>query len=303
VLAQFDAALKAKDWKAIAALAVPEARDAVGRYYRSLADAGYVLVAATVRPGVPPEWADKPVLRSKEFVPPAVAWVDVVLDNPARYDRKEFLALGAAPGGRAYVISFLMPRGRAAAGSAIAKDGAFDYAALRAQVREAARAAWDAFRRRHPDRPPYVFALNSDDGAMTVVPAFNTEAALSERAATYGYASTAQVDAIRWAPGEWAFEGFGGEHFTVICDALAAAATGGRIKGGFAAHRKRVFAAAADALADLEASGAFGAGRARDGLTVFFTVSDADDAPKLQRGSARRANPRAVYDRFLTTGG
>ena len=301
LLAQLKAAMEAKDSKSVAALAVPEARDAVGKYYRSLMNAGYVVVSGKLRSKMPAGWDKAPILRSKQFVPPPVAAIDVLFDNPAHYERRESVELGRSTAGEGYVLSFLLPKARNTEGGLLTKDG-MDYGALREQVRDAARKAFNAFRKKHPKDPAYAFALSSDDDAMTLVPAFNTDRGLAKRAKRYGYTSEADVNTIRWSPGEWEFEGFGGEHFDAICDTLATVA-GERIKGGFSAHKKRVFAAAGDALTDLETAGAFGRGPQRAGLTVYFSITDSDDATRVQRASARRANPKAIYERFLKTGG
>lgn len=59
-----------------------------------------------------------------------------------------------------------------------------------------------------------------------------------------------------------------------------------------------MFEAAIGALEDLDAEGIFGRGVARNDLTVFVTITDSNDASRLERASAKRLNPPAVFERF-----
>src|SRR3954471_2821423 len=102
----------------------------------------------------------------------------------------------------------------------------------------------------------------------------------------YGYTSDADVNTIRWSPDEWEFAGFGSEHFDATCGALAAVAENA---SKAAAHRIRSACSPRRSMHwPLEAAGGFGRAPQRAGLTVYFSVTDSDDATKVQRASARR---------------
>ena len=56
-----------------------------------------------------------------------------------------------------------------------------DFSALRGEIMDAARRAFEALMRNHPNERFYAFALYSDDGAMTVAPAANSEEAFRRK--------------------------------------------------------------------------------------------------------------------------
>lgn len=91
---------------------------------------------------------------------------------------------------------------------------AFDYTSLAHEITAACRRAFADLARAHPDEVPCAFALYSDEGAMTVCPAFDLP---SQRAARIA----AEPDAAAYytfSTAEWSLEGFGADpEFEAIC--------------------------------------------------------------------------------------
>lgn len=181
-----------------------------------------------------------------------------------------------------------------------------DFDLLRQEIKDAARAAFGVVRRNHSDEQFYAFALYSDESAMTVCPAANTEEGLARRAEEYGYSKPQQLASLRWATGEWAYEFEGAEFFDRACALINGE---DRYEGeadedpleeseAFVAFRTQVFEVIVLALEDLDAEGFFGAGDAREAITLFCTLSDFDEAGQIEADSARRLNPASVYERF-----
>lgn len=170
-----------------------------------------------------------------------------------------------------------------------------DFAALRRKMTEAARWAFTEVQENHPKERFYAFALPSDDGAMTVEPAANSEEAL-ERAADGDEDTLAWM---RWSTSEWTYETEGGDHFNDVYDAINADDRYDEDdEGAFGAFKEKLFETMILALEDLDAKGFFGKGKARSAVTLFCSVTDSEDAEKLEDESARRLNPAAVYRRF-----
>lgn len=73
-----------------------------------------------------------------------------------------------------------------------------DFTQLGAAVREAAEKAFAEVRTAHPNECFYAFTLYTDDGAMTIEPAANTEEAFERKAAPH----PKEASYYRWATGE-----------------------------------------------------------------------------------------------------
>src|SRR5690606_1777673 len=88
---------------------------------------------------------------------------------------------------------------------------------LQASIRDAARHVFTRLRGQHPDETFYAFALYTDDGAMTVVPAANSEEGLAA-ALEKAQADPEERSYYRWATAEWAYEAYDPDgHFGEIC--------------------------------------------------------------------------------------
>jgi hypothetical protein len=174
----------------------------------------------------------------------------------------------------------------------------FDYSSLRRELIDAARTSFQAIRNAHPREQFYTFALYSDDGAMTVVPAANTEEGLERARLKYGPAMRDEKDYLRWGTAEWAYEAAAAEPFDAACQRLYKAADDSWEDDDFAAHRLRVFEQMINALDSLQNEGFFGAADERRRITLFCTVSDSDNSQRIERESAVRLNgalPNSPY--------
>ena len=81
-----------------------------------------------------------------------------------------------------------------------------DFPRLRREIKEAARRAFETIANNHPNEQFYAFALYSDDGAMTVVPATNSEEALRRKTQNEDRNENSQTPDLSPDPmgGEWA---------------------------------------------------------------------------------------------------
>ena len=179
---------------------------------------------------------------------------------------------------------------------------ALDFEWLRSDVKSAAAAAIGELRNAHPDEHFYAFALYTDDGVAGISPAANTEEHLAKRTAEYKYTKPAEINYLRWSTGEWAYEGFGWNHFKPSYDAMMAVRHPPEGDDDpFPVYRRRVLQLMTDVLADLDADGLFGRGAARERVTLLCCVSDAEDPLALPDRSARALNPPPVVARYEET--
>ncbi|MGK5055781.1 DUF4303 domain-containing protein [Janthinobacterium sp. LB2P49] len=160
----------------------------------------------------------------------------------------------------------------------------FDFALLQTLVADAARLAFDAVRRAHPEQHINAFALVSDDSAMTIGPMANSREALA--ASEYG-------EEMLWNPAEWAFDE-GGAYFDSAYRLLLQANRELPFDVDFDNFRSGVFDACIAALAQLDAQGVFGTGAQRDEGVLLFEVSDSEPV----EGAMACLNPPVVVARF-----
>lgn len=168
-----------------------------------------------------------------------------------------------------------------------------DFSALRSEIRDAARRAFGAVTSR-PNERFYAFALYSDDGAMTVAPAANSEEELARKAQEYGCAPIS--DWLRWSTAEWDYEYEGSEHFAAVHEILNVEYDCSDAE--FDAFRTKLYETMVQALGDLDAEGFFGTKEMREAVTIFCSISDSDDAERLEDASAQQLNPSTVYQKF-----
>ena len=173
----------------------------------------------------------------------------------------------------------------------------FDFTRFRLEVSAATKRAFADLQHNHADETIYAFALYSDDGAMTVCPAANTEEALKRQLNRGGTIAGEQPAYWRWGTGEWAYEFEGAQYFNAANEMLRTAVLE-LPEDTFFKFRQSVFETIIAALRDLENDAFFGAGSKRDALTIFFTISDSEEAEKWENQSARDLNPPAAYERF-----
>ena len=175
-----------------------------------------------------------------------------------------------------------------------------DETKLRTSIRNAAKRAFTEVRRAHKDESFYAFALYTDEGLMTVMPAANTEEGYARAVEKYGYTKAADKNYVRWATAEWAYEAAGDDHFDATYKLLN---SGKRDDAdddrGYRAFANKVIGSMVGALRELDEAGFFGSGKERERVTLFVTVSDADAAEKIENESAKQLNPPTVAKRFV----
>ena len=171
-------------------------------------------------------------------------------------------------------------------------------------IRNAARQAFGELRRAHPDETFYAFALYTDDGWMTIVPAANSEEGF--RRVAEDDPDPAEHHYARWATAEWAYEAVGDEHFDAANDLLNASPTDDRTGEDEPARQERRYGGQGEALLAcmveglrlLDAEGFFGTGEDRERVTLFVSISDSDEAEEVETSSARQINPPGVAAAF-----
>jgi hypothetical protein len=179
------------------------------------------------------------------------------------------------------------------------KDRPFDFAALEQKIVAATLQAFGEVARAHPDESVCAFALYSDDGALTVCPAFDLA---SRRAARIARANDEdEADCYTFAPAEWALEGFGGAAFNDICTALrtwVVEEVGDLLLAwqadgdAFVAFRAQLFETCIRVLERLRAEGAFDA---YPDLLLLFAVSDSDPVVEDELRMLKRLNGDSPY--------
>lgn len=115
---------------------------------------------------------------------------------------------------------------------------------------------------------PYAFALYTDDGALTVVPAANVEADA--------------VPELRFEVGEWPELAVPGDPFDAICTRLREDP-----RDDFPRFKQAVLDAMVDALALAKERGVFGTAPP----VLFASISDSERAEALETSSRARLNP------------
>lgn len=167
----------------------------------------------------------------------------------------------------------------------------FDFPFLKQEIKTAAMQAFAEMHETCREDRVIAFALYSDEGAMTLCPAVNTEAHLDGMVT--GDAEHALY--FKYEPAEWKFEGQGAEAaFGAICEKLRSfvlmeepSASHG--DGRFTAFRKELYETCIEALEELVFSGFFARAAGRD-IIVLFAVSDYEYETDSYMRMIRRLN-------------
>src|SRR5262249_16332135 len=154
------------------------------------------------------------------------------------------------------------------------------------------RATLDTLRSKHPSEHFYAFALYDADGDC-VCPSANSEERYQAIIKRNGVEDSDRRFMYRWGTAEWAYEAVEYGPFQQARQILQAAK-----REGWYDFQAKSFGASILALKELSEEGYFGQGSSR--VTAFFTLSDDNNAPWLERESARRINPPDVFAAFET---
>ena len=169
-----------------------------------------------------------------------------------------------------------------------------DWNAKAEKLRAATIATVDALTSLLEGQRLYAICLQTADDGMSVGLCANTEEGYAEKRA-----SEAEIEDmppeysayLRWAPAEWRYEIFGDDHFADINRDLTAASANSK---DFKIYFNHLIDAMIDTLAHLRAERA----QALEGVTLFVTISDSEEAEAVERRSANRLNPPTLADEF-----
>ena len=158
-----------------------------------------------------------------------------------------------------------------------------DFPLLTAEIRDGARLAFQAVRSAHPDKTIRLFALCSDDSAMTIVHAASDLA--------LGEPGDMDDESEIWCPGEWPYSE-GGEFFDIAYRMILACHRPdlpSRVE--FDVLHAGLFEACIAAMEQLDREDFFGTGAARDEVVLLCQSEFSED----MEGSFVRLNtPRAA---------
>ncbi|PTQ60108.1 uncharacterized protein DUF4303 [Sphingomonas sp. PP-CE-3G-477] len=186
-------------------------------------------------------------------------------------------------------------------GAAVADDAKpgrkanMDWDDIAEQLEQAVLSAFDDLAIAVEERCLYALALVTEDGAMGVGIAANTEEAVQERfeAELQENADFSPQDGawLRWSVGEWEHEGWRDDLFAAVNRRLTAEIVGGRIDN-IDTHLARLVEVLTTALTRLREK------REMESTILFVTLTDSDEAEVIENASAQRLNPPALLDLF-----
>lgn len=198
----------------------------------------------------------------------------------------------------------------------------FDYRAIRAAARDAAREAFQIVREKHPGEQFYAFALCTDLDVRGMCGSANSEEGLQWRlgrrlekkpsfrdreeaaVAKAGIAWDDYLNYYRWNLPEWAYHNIKGSDFgapvSMLSDPLEDLEDDPEESDpeGFDAHRARVCGSMILAMRDLDAEGLFGSGADREAVVLLVDLVEPPEKYWFAVESARRLNPPGVFDGF-----
>lgn len=163
------------------------------------------------------------------------------------------------------------------------------------KLRGATLAAADALTSLVKGQQIYAICLQTADDGMSVGLCANTEQGYADRRVLEAEIEdlTAEYAAyLRWTPAEWRYEMVGDDHFADVNRDLSAASLDAN--KAFSRHFDRLIDVMIDALAHLRTARA----QALEGVTLFVTISDSEQAQAVERRSAHRLNPPGLADQF-----
>jgi hypothetical protein len=170
-----------------------------------------------------------------------------------------------------------------------------DFARIRAEIRDAARAAWSALRAERPAERFYYYGLWTSPLAHRPAPTACSAEGLRRAADAYrADGLTVDEDELRWAVNESPYDLYGDDHFArlePLFDALGGPYDRPR------AVNEELLEAMIGALGDLDAEGFFGTGAEREALVINVTMPG-HEHPREAVETARRLNPGAALARY-----
>lgn len=163
------------------------------------------------------------------------------------------------------------------------------------KIRAATIASADALTAFAEGQRVYAICLQTADDGMSIGFCANTEEGYVEK-----HTSEAEIEDmtpeysayLRWTPAEWRYEMFGEDHFAEVNRDLTAASL--NASKDFSRYFDHLIEAMIDALAHLRAERA----QTLEGVTLFVTISDSEEAEAVERRSADRLNSPTLAEQF-----
>jgi hypothetical protein len=173
-----------------------------------------------------------------------------------------------------------------------------DWEKLTADVVAATTAAFGSLISEKPDEHFYAFALYTDEYAETISPSANSIERYEAKLRDTGETDELQIAAYKWVTAEWAYEAWNSKFFTGIYrDLQNHRTTLSNSEADQASYKNSVHECMIAALKRMDENGFFAKGR--EGITLFISSSDDDEASEMENQSARRLNPEPIYLAFL----
>ncbi|NVM90365.1 putative DNA-binding WGR domain protein [Variovorax sp. SG517] len=161
-----------------------------------------------------------------------------------------------------------------------------DFPLLTAEIREGARHTFQAIRAAHPDKTIRLFALYSDDGAMTIVHAASD--------LSLGAPGDMDDESEVWSSAEWPYTE-GGEFLDIAYRMILACHRSDLpCDVEFDVLRAGLFEACIAAMEQLDREGFFGTGEAREEVVLLCQIEGNED----MEGSIGRLNTSRVVGRL-----
>ena len=163
------------------------------------------------------------------------------------------------------------------------------------ELAHAARASFDDLRSARPGEHFYAYALYTDSSAITIMPAANSVEGLMQVRKEMDIPDDEEAPEFKWSVSEWKYEGWKAGNFNGISSKLRSELE----HADFPSFAEKVHADMVAALKLLESEGFFGTGAQRNQIVLFVSISDDDDAARLENQSGKVLNPTIVYEEFL----
>jgi hypothetical protein len=164
-----------------------------------------------------------------------------------------------------------------------------DWNRIEDDIYEASRASFAELLDQAGKEGIYAFCLYTDSDGGSVVPSANTEAGHRESLERAGECTERTKRYYRWAPEEWKYVAFGGDHFNAICETLFSVSVDDQFG--------QVAGAMTRALDRLRTEKTFT--RLAEAPTLFVSVSDDNRAESIENESAKVLNNAERLTIFL----
>jgi Domain of unknown function (DUF4303) len=172
-----------------------------------------------------------------------------------------------------------------------------DWAMFKAEMQAATLIAFDRLMPQIGDETLYALCLQTTDDGWGIGPFANTREGLAVQIAELSRSidlTPQDLRSMQWSADEWRHDRFGDDAFMAVNQQVMQAADDVS-DADLSSHVARITDAMIGALEQLRMQH----GEALDGVTMFVTKSDSDDAEALENLSSERLNPPDLHRAFL----